>query len=176
MKKHALDIADLLKRAKKYVNAEKSLAARKEKTSWSGYPEKEEQPRSGQGKKHKRKGGPELTKGDPRHKLSKREDTPKRGSPIPDYNTFIPLLETRTRILAVEKKKVPIQWPAPLRSPVDKRDSSKYCRYHHDHGHDTEKCRHLKNQIDDLIHKGHLRKYVDRDAYQGRRERRKEAP
>ncbi|GAV59530.1 LOW QUALITY PROTEIN: hypothetical protein CFOL_v3_03061, partial [Cephalotus follicularis] len=68
-----------------------------------------------------------------------------------------------------------IQWPALLRSPADKRDSNEYCRYHRDHGHDTEECMHLKNQIEDLIRKGHLKKYVDRDAPQGRRERREEA-
>ncbi|GAV59832.1 hypothetical protein CFOL_v3_03363, partial [Cephalotus follicularis] len=53
----------------------------------------------------------------------------------------------------------------------------KYCRYHRDHEHDTEECRQLKNQIEDLIRKRHLRMYVDRDAPQGRREqRREEAP
>ncbi|GAV60246.1 hypothetical protein CFOL_v3_03777, partial [Cephalotus follicularis] len=52
----------------------------------------------------------------------------------------------------------------------------KYCRYHRDHGHDTKECRHLKNQIEDLIQKGHLRKYVGKDALQQRKERREEAP
>ncbi|GAV78895.1 LOW QUALITY PROTEIN: hypothetical protein CFOL_v3_22360, partial [Cephalotus follicularis] len=53
----------------------------------------------------------------------------------------------------------------------------KYCRYHRDYGHDTEECRQLKNQIEDLIKKGDLRKYVERDVPQGRREqRREEAP
>ncbi|GAV75913.1 LOW QUALITY PROTEIN: hypothetical protein CFOL_v3_19389, partial [Cephalotus follicularis] len=50
----------------------------------------------------------------------------------------------------------------------------KYCRYHHDHGHDTKECRQLKNQIKDLIRRGHLRKYVDREAPWGRREQRRE--
>ncbi|GAV60062.1 LOW QUALITY PROTEIN: hypothetical protein CFOL_v3_03593, partial [Cephalotus follicularis] len=68
-----------------------------------------------------------------------------------------------------------IQWPAPLRSPAEKRDTEKYCRYHRDHGYDTEECR-LKNQIGDLILKGHMRKYVDRDALQGRREQKREEP
>ncbi|GAV66514.1 hypothetical protein CFOL_v3_10024, partial [Cephalotus follicularis] len=49
----------------------------------------------------------------------------------------------------------------------------KYCIYHHDHGHDTVECRQLKNQIEDLIRKRHLREYVNRDASQGRGE---EAP
>ncbi|GAV57238.1 hypothetical protein CFOL_v3_00776, partial [Cephalotus follicularis] len=108
MKKPALDIVDLLRRVEKYINAEEGLTDRKQKTSWLDYQEKEERPRSGQEKKQKRKGGSELTEDDLRYKLSKREDSPKRGSSIPHYNTFAPLLEMRTRILAVEKENVPI--------------------------------------------------------------------
>ncbi|GAV80619.1 LOW QUALITY PROTEIN: hypothetical protein CFOL_v3_24081, partial [Cephalotus follicularis] len=69
-----------------------------------------------------------------------------------------------------------IQWPTPLRSSTEKRNTDKYCRYHCDHGPDTEECRYLKNQIEDLIQKGHLCKYVDRDAPQERRERKEQAP
>ncbi|GAV64589.1 hypothetical protein CFOL_v3_08107, partial [Cephalotus follicularis] len=70
-----------------------------------------------------------------------------------------------------------IQWPEKLRSPTERRDVEKYCRYHRDHGHDTEECRQLENQIEDLIRRGHLCKYVDRETPQGRREqRREEAP
>ncbi|XP_077248252.1 uncharacterized protein LOC143887894 [Tasmannia lanceolata] len=42
----------------------------------------------------------------------------------------------------------------------NKRDKSKYCRYHKDHGHDTNECRHFKEEIELLIKRGHLRKYV----------------
>ncbi|GAV66156.1 hypothetical protein CFOL_v3_09666, partial [Cephalotus follicularis] len=52
----------------------------------------------------------------------------------------------------------------------------KYYQYHRDHGYNIEECRHLKNQIEDLIRKGHLHKYIDRNAPQERRERREEAP
>ncbi|GAV88551.1 LOW QUALITY PROTEIN: hypothetical protein CFOL_v3_31973, partial [Cephalotus follicularis] len=52
----------------------------------------------------------------------------------------------------------------------------KYCGYHRDHGHDTEECRHLKNHIENLIRKRHLRKYIDRNAHQERNERREKAP
>ncbi|GAV86696.1 hypothetical protein CFOL_v3_30122 [Cephalotus follicularis] len=168
LKKPAVDMAYLLRRAQKYVNAEEEMAARKQKMPGIGHQEeKGEHSRNAPRRKKKRKERLELSKEDLRHKLSRREDSPKGGAPIPSYKNFSPLLETRTRILAVEQDKVPIQWPEKMRSPAENRDVEKYCRYHHDHGHDTEKCRQLKNQIEDLTRKGHLRKSVDRDDPQG---------
>ncbi|GAV62431.1 hypothetical protein CFOL_v3_05954 [Cephalotus follicularis] len=37
MKKPMVDMIDLLRRAEKYVNAKEAMAARKQKTSWSGH-------------------------------------------------------------------------------------------------------------------------------------------
>ncbi|GAV75382.1 hypothetical protein CFOL_v3_18861 [Cephalotus follicularis] len=168
-------MVDLLNRAEKYANAEEEMTARKQKTPWSGHQEeKGEHSRNVPGKKEKRKERSDLPKDDLRHKLSRRDDSPRKGAPIPAYKNFAPFLDTCTRILAVEQDKVPIQWPEKMRSPAEKRDVEKYCRYHRDHGHDTEECRQLKNQIEDLIGKGHLRKYVNRDASQGGREQKRE--
>ena len=42
------------------------------------------------------------------------------------------------------------------------RDKKKYCYFHKDHGHYTENCRDLKEQIEELIRKGKLQRFVKR--------------
>ncbi|GAV76977.1 hypothetical protein CFOL_v3_20449, partial [Cephalotus follicularis] len=92
-------MADLLKKAERYVNAEEEMAARKQKVPWLGYQEeKREHSRNAPERKEKRKERSELTKEDLKHKLSRREGSSRGGAPIPSYNTFAPLLDTRTRI------------------------------------------------------------------------------
>ncbi|XP_050242331.1 uncharacterized protein LOC126691321 [Quercus robur] len=58
-----------------------------------------------------------------------------------------------------------LQWPRPLHSSPNVRDKNKYCRFHRDHGHNTEDCRDLKEQIEELIRKGKLQKYVKKGEY-----------
>ncbi|RRT67458.1 hypothetical protein B296_00015548 [Ensete ventricosum] len=53
-----------------------------------------------------------------------------------------------------------LKTPNPLRSRAANRDRKRYCRFHRDYGHDTEECYDLKNQIEDLIHRGHLNRYI----------------
>ena len=53
-----------------------------------------------------------------------------------------------------------LQWPQPMLALVEGRDISKYCRFHQDHKHCTDECRHLKGQIETLIGQGKLRKIV----------------
>ncbi|XP_030935885.1 uncharacterized protein LOC115960986 [Quercus lobata] len=58
-----------------------------------------------------------------------------------------------------------LKWPRPLHSSLNVRDKNKYYRFHKDHGHNTEDCRDLKEQIEELIRKGKLQKYVKKGEY-----------
>ncbi|XP_038687492.1 uncharacterized protein LOC119986871 [Tripterygium wilfordii] len=57
-----------------------------------------------------------------------------------------------------------------MRAPVGKRTSDKYCIFHKDHGHDTEDCRQLKDEIESLIRRGYLKQLTS-----NREEKRKRA-
>ena len=79
------------------------------------------------------------------------------------------------KILAQIKDKHYLKWPRPLHLSPNIRDKKKYCRFHKDHGYYTEDCLDLKEQIEELIWKGKLQKYVkkgessrfrDNDKYQ----------
>ena len=45
------------------------------------------------------------------------------------------------------------------------RDKNKYYCFHKDHGHYTEDCMDLKEQIEELIQKGKLQRYVKKGEY-----------
>ena len=39
----------------------------------------------------------------------------------------------------------------------------KYCCFHKDHGHYSDECRDLKEQIEKLVQRGKLQKFIKRD-------------
>ncbi|RRT65503.1 hypothetical protein B296_00041041 [Ensete ventricosum] len=47
-----------------------------------------------------------------------------------------------------------------MKTHSERCDKRRYCRFHMEHGHNTEECRDLQSQIEDLIWHGHLRRYV----------------
>ena len=53
-----------------------------------------------------------------------------------------------------------LKWPKPLHSSPSVREKRKYCHFNKDHGHYTEDCKDLKKQIEELIQKGNLQKFV----------------
>ena len=47
-----------------------------------------------------------------------------------------------------------------MKSDPARRDDTKYCEFHKDHGHQTDECIQLKKEIEYLIRRGHLSRYV----------------
>ena len=56
------------------------------------------------------------------------------------------------------------RWPGPLRADPAKRDHSKKCAYHKEHGYTTETCKSLHYLVEMLIKAGHLKQYLRSDA------------
>ncbi|KAL6334887.1 hypothetical protein AAG906_023692 [Vitis piasezkii] len=58
----------------------------------------------------------------------------------------------------------PTWWLRPLGTDPSKRDHSKRCAFHKEHGHTTETCRCLHYLVERLIKAGHLKQYLRSDA------------
>ncbi|KAL2470160.1 Ribonuclease H [Abeliophyllum distichum] len=56
-----------------------------------------------------------------------------------------------------------LEWPQRMVAPPSKRDKRKYCHFHRDHGHDTENCFQLKEELERLLKRGFLARYMKND-------------
>ncbi|XP_065004175.1 uncharacterized protein LOC135636415 [Musa acuminata AAA Group] len=127
---------EMLQRASQFIAAETWMAGKREDHKKV----KSEPPRQQQPVASRRK----LDKSDPR-------------PPLPASNS------SRTEIFLHEKGKGLLKDPHTMKNPRELANRSKYFRFHRQHGHDTEQCRELKGQIEELIHKGHLGQYLRPD-------------
>ena len=50
-----------------------------------------------------------------------------------------------------------------MKGDPNKHNKNKYCRFHKDHGHDTNECYDLKQRIENLIRQGKQRNFLGRD-------------
>ena len=46
--------------------------------------------------------------------------------------------------------------PGPMKAPLERRNMTKYCKFHKDIGHNTSECFQLCDQIETLIQGGYL--------------------
>ena len=56
-----------------------------------------------------------------------------------------------------------LKWLEKMKRDPNKRNRNKYYHFHRDHGHDTDECFDLKQQIENLIRQGKLRNFLGRD-------------
>ncbi|XP_065621992.1 uncharacterized protein LOC111988126 [Quercus suber] len=138
-------MVEMLLKAQKYMNAEDTLAVIKdvEKTNEKG------------GKDEDRR-GQKMDRSDRQNSNEgKRKD-----NKAPWMIKFTPLVMLVDKISAQIKNEHCLKWPRPLHSSPNVRDKKKYCHFHKDHGHYTKDCRDLKEQIEELIRKGKLQRFV----------------
>ncbi|RZR97584.1 hypothetical protein BHM03_00026810 [Ensete ventricosum] len=94
----------------------------------------------------------------PPSRLSRRRvERDKQTMPRPPN---VSLNSTRTEIFLQIREKGLLKNPNPLRSRDKDRDRRRYYRFHCDYRHNTKECYDLKNLIKDLIHYGHLDRYI----------------
>ena len=73
---------------------------------------------------------------------------------------FTHLVMPVDKILVQIKDEHYLKWSRPLHSSPNMRDKKKYCHFHKDHNHYIEDYRDLKEQIEELIRKGKLQRFV----------------
>ena len=56
-----------------------------------------------------------------------------------------------------------LKWPEKMKGDPNKHNRNKYCRFHKDHGHDTNEYFDLKQQIENLSRQGKLRNFLGQD-------------
>ena len=72
------------------------------------------------------------------------------------FNSYTPLNTSREHILMQVDRKNLLHNPRLIRAPLDRRNMTKYCKFHMDRGHDTTECFQLRDQIEALIQEGYL--------------------
>ena len=143
-------MAKLIHSAQSFMNAEDAIIAKKRKGA-----ERVEAdlPRPDQGLRPKKAKTGER----------KNRDSRKAGPSSRRSQHYTPLNASLDQVLMQIKDDPSLKWPEKMKGDPNKRNKNKYCRFHRDHGHDTDDCYDLKQQIENLIKQGKLRHFVGRD-------------
>ncbi|XP_077250975.1 uncharacterized protein LOC143890252 [Tasmannia lanceolata] len=154
-------LADLMTGAEEYISVEETLAAL---DSVSKRRPEEKNPI-----KQRRDDRPQRKESSPSRKERSSPRPRKERSP-PTRERYTPLTASRAQILAAIRKEDFIRWPKKQTPEAGTQDMSRYCRFHKSrHGHDTNACIHLKEEIEQLISRGYLGRYLKNND--NRRER-----
>ncbi|XP_057969536.1 uncharacterized protein LOC131158686 [Malania oleifera] len=153
-KKLPANIGELMARAQKYINLEEMMDTR------------------GNHIKLKRKGNNRETREPSRP--TKRQDTStlhtnsKTRGDSSKFSTYTPLNALQSDVLMHIRKKDYVSWPESMQTPSYKRNMSKFFQFHRDHRHDTKECIQLKNEIEALIKRGYLSRFINNGDRQGK--------
>ena len=103
----------------------------------------------------------------PRPKKGRMEDTKdqdgKKAGPSARNQQYTPLNMPLEQVLMQIKDDPSLKWLEKMKGDPNKHNRNKYCHFHRDHGHDTDKCFDLNQQIENFIRQRKLRNFLGRD-------------
>ena len=158
-------MAEVRAKAEKYINGEEALTSKrgsslthKEKSmtdkqrerSPRRQRERERSPRRDKERSPKRRGSIRDHLGPPQPKL-RQQYSPWQ---------FTPLTAIVSQVLHKVQHEKFMRWPSQMRTDPTKRDNTRYCEFHRDHKHRTDDCIQLRKEIEYLIRRGYLRRYI----------------
>jgi len=85
----------------------------------------------------------------------------------PYFTRYVPLNVPISRLLEEALQADLIPPPCKTTTPPNV-DTTKYCRYHRNHGHTTKDCKALQDKIEELVRAGHFRHFVRREDQSAR--------
>ena len=161
-------MAKVLAKTEKYINGEEALLSKQRSSSTQkeksrGDKKREQSPRRQEDRDRsprrnrenkewflKRRGNVRDRLGPPQLELQQRY-SPRQ---------YTPLTASVSQVLHEVQHEKFLRWPSQIKSDPAKRDNTKYCEFHRDHGHRNDDCIQLRKEIEYLIRCGHLRRYV----------------
>ena len=158
-------MAEVLAKAEKYINGEEALISKKGSSSTL-------KEKSGTDKRHG--WSPKRQSDQERSPKKDGEWSPKiRGSlrdrlspPQPERRQhysprrFTHLTDTVSQVLREVQHEQFLRWPSHMRSDPTKRDNTRYCEFHRDYEHRTDDCIPLMKEIEHLIWRGYLLRFI----------------
>ncbi|XP_059670723.1 uncharacterized protein LOC132316234 [Cornus florida] len=151
-------MTELMVRVWKHMNAEDAMNARKNK---DGEDKRSEKKRPAPNTREEKESKYKKFSNNQADRSFRRPASPGR------YNNYTPLNTSVQQVFLQIQDDASLKWPPKLKADPTKRSRDKYCRFHRDHGHNTADCFDLKNQIENLVRKGHLRKFTTRNGKGG---------
>ena len=158
-------MAEVLAKAEKYINGEEALISKRESSST----------RKEKGATDRRRGRSPKRQGDQRKSPgTDRERSPKRRGNLKDRlgppqserrrryspQRFTTLTASVSQVLHKVRNKQFLRWTTHMKSDPATRDNTKYCEFHRDYGHRTDNCIQLRREIEYLIQRGYLRRFI----------------
>ena len=158
-------MAEVLAKEEKYINGEEALISKRESSSTC---KERSTTDKRQGRSPKRQDDQEKSPSKDRERSPKRRGNLRDRLGPPQYERrrryspqhFTPLTTSVSQVLHEVRNEQFLRWPTQMKSDPTSRDNTKYYKFYRDYGHRTDNCIQLKREIEYLIQRGYLWRFI----------------